>query len=225
MKYLFAPGCALILYKPHLVETIQKFLNIHYGVMELLLTCCRHTPQIAPNTQVINVCPGCDRRYRENYDKPSTISLWELLLESDSFVFPNYKSQQMTILDACPTRDQDRIHNAVRTLADKLNISVVEPAKTKRKSTCCGDTFFGQLPTEQVISNMKAKAIEMPVEDIIVYCVSCSKSMFIGGKRPRYLVDLLFAEDTIPKTYDPDQWHKELDDFIENHKNYEVKSS
>jgi hypothetical protein len=225
MKYLFAPGCALILYKPHLVEKIRKFLNIHYGDMELLLTCCRHTPQIAPDTQVINVCPGCDRRYRENYDSPSTISLWELLLENPSFVFPNYESQQMTILDACPTRDQDRIHNAVRALADKMNISVVEPTKTRRNSTCCGDTFFGKLPTEEVISKMKAKAFEMPVEDIIVYCVSCTQSMFIGKKCPRYLIDLLFAEGTIPKAYDPDQWHKELDDFIENHKNYEVKSS
>jgi hypothetical protein len=71
---------------------------------------------------------------------------------------------------------------------------------------------------------MKEKAVEMPLDDIIVYCVSCSKSMFIGGKRPRYLVDLLFAEDTIPKTYNPDQWHKELDDFIDSHKNYEVRS-
>lgn len=222
-KYLFAPGCALILYKPHLAGKIHKYLNRFYGDVELLLTCCRHTPRIPPGTQVINICPGCDRRYRENYIRPSTISLWELLLESDSFVFPDYKSQQMTILDACPTRDQDRVHNAVRALTEKMNISVVEPTKTKRKSTCCGDTFFGTLPTEQVIGKMKAKAEEMPEEDIIVYCVSCAKSMFIGEKRPKYLVDLLFAENTVPKTYDPDQWHKELDEFIETHKNYETE--
>jgi len=122
----------------------------------------------------------------------------------------------MTIIDACPTRDQDRIHFAVRALAEKMNISMVEPKKTKRKSTCCGDTFFNKLPSEQVKELMKSKAIEMPLEDIVVYCVSCSKSMFVGGKRPRYLIDLLFAEETIPKTYDPDQWHKELDEFIED---------
>jgi hypothetical protein len=225
MKYLFAPGCALYLYKPHLIEKTHKFLNSHFGDIELLLTCCRHTPQIPPGTKVINICPGCDRRYRENYNPPSTTSLWELLLERDSFVFPNYKSQPMTIIDACPTRDQDRIHGAVRALADKMNISVVEPAKTKRKSTCCGDAFFGQLPTPQVVCKMKEKASEMPVEHIIVYCVSCSKSMFVGGKQPRYLLDLLFAEDTIPGTYHPDPWHMELDEFIEAHTNYEVKTS
>ena len=54
----------------------------------------------------------------------------------------------------------------------------------------------------------------MPVEDVVVYCVSCIKSVFIGGKKPRYLIDLLFADETSPKTYEPDEWHKELNEYI-----------
>jgi len=218
MTYIFAPGCALMLYKPELATKLHKFLCSHYGPMKMLLTCCRHTPHIASGKRVINVCPGCDRRYRENYDQPSTVSLWELLSENDSFKFPDYEAQEMTIIDACPTRDQDRVHNAVRALADKMNISIIEPDRTRRKSTCCGDTFFGSLPTEQVIVKMKEKALQMPAEDIMTYCVSCSKSMFVGGRRPRYLVDLLFGHDTIPKTFEPDQWHRELDAFIDTHR-------
>ena len=216
--YIFAPGCAVYLYKPHLIERLHDFLNANYGAMDQLSTCCRHTPKIPPDTTVINICPGCDRRYRENYEDPLTVSLWELLSESDVFPFPDYRSVEMTIIDACPTRDQDRIHLAVRAMAERMNISIVEPEKTGQKSTCCGDTFFGNLPTEKVIEQMKSKAAEMPVDDILVYCVSCSKSMFIGGKRPRYLVDLLFGEDTEPQTYDPDEWHAQLDEFIESHK-------
>lgn len=104
---------------------------------------------------------------KENYINSSTISLWELLAKNDSFDFLNYNLQEMTIIDACPTRDQDRIH----------------------------------------------------MDDIIVSCVSCSKSMFVGGKKPSYLVDLLFEEETIPNTYMPKQWHEKLDKFIESHKN------
>lgn len=51
----------------------------------------------------------------------------------------------------------------------------------------------------------------------IVYCVSCSKSMFIGGKKPHYLIDLLFGEETVPKTFEPDEWHRELDEYIDAH--------
>ncbi len=218
MKYVFAPGCALYLYKPRLIDKLHDFLNTAYGKMDQLATCCRHTPRIPPDTVVINICPGCDRRYRENYENPHTVSLWELLSENDSFPFPDYKSKEMTIIDACPTRDQVRVHRAVRAVARKMNISIVEPDKTGIKSTCCGDTFFGNLPAEKVILQMKAKAAEMPLEDILVYCVSCSKSMFVGGKRPGYLVDLLFGEDTEPQTYDPDEWHAQLDEFIDSHK-------
>jgi hypothetical protein len=58
----------------------------------------------------------------------------------------------------------------------------------------------------------------MPVEDVAVYCVSCIKSVYIGGKKPRYLIDLLFADETFPKTYEPDEWHKELNEYMDQYR-------
>jgi hypothetical protein len=31
------------------------------------------------------------------------------------------------------------------------------------------------------------------------------------------VIDLLFAEETVPGTCEPDAWHKELDEFIAAH--------
>ena len=75
MQYMFAPGCALVLYKNRLVERLHEYLRGRFGEVDLLLTCCRHTPKVAVGKCVINVCPGCDRRYRQNYETPSTVSL------------------------------------------------------------------------------------------------------------------------------------------------------
>ncbi len=221
-NYILAPGCALYLYKPHLITKLHYFLYKNYDVSEQLITCCRHTPDLPEDVTVINICPGCDKRYRENYDKPRTVSLWELLMNDDDFHFPDYHSKEMTIIDACPTRDQDRIHNAVRTVLERMNISVIEPSRTKRRSTCCGDTFYGKRSIDEVERQMKMKAESMPIDDIIVYCVSCCKSMFTGGKRPKYLIDLIFSEDTIPLTTKPEEWHSELDEYIEKHRLYRV---
>ena len=131
----------------------------------------------------------------------------------------HFVSQEViqAIIDACPTRDQTRVHNAVRTLAKRMNIALVEPKNTRNKSTCCGDSCYGSIPTAKVVEQMKNKALQMPVEEVLVYCVSCAKAMFIGGKRPRYLIDLLFNEETTPQAIDPDKWHQELDAFIESH--------
>ena len=32
-----------------------------------------------------------------------------------------------------------------------------------------------------------------------------------------HLVNLLFANETVPKSYEPDEWHKELDNYIEKY--------
>ena len=64
---------------------------------------------------------------------------------------------------------------------------------------------------------MCRRAGEMPYADVAVYCVSCSKAMHIGGKRPRYIVDLLFGEPTVIGTFEPDLWHQQVDAFIETH--------
>ena len=89
MNKLFAPGCALILYKPEFVDKLHSIIKEKLGDMILLTACCKNHPELNPGTEVINICPGCDRRYRENYNDVSTISLWEILDNSDFFQFPS----------------------------------------------------------------------------------------------------------------------------------------
>jgi Fe-S oxidoreductase len=217
IKMTFAPGCALMLYKPELAEKLHKILNKNLDVTAKLMKCCQHDPDFKNKTTIINVCPGCDKRFGNDYKSTSTISLWEILADNDFFTFPDYYGRRMTILDACPTRENVKVHSAIRKVLGKMNIKVTEPKKTRTKSVCCGDSFYGLLPVEQVRELMIKRAAEMPLEEVVVYCVSCIKSVFNGGKRPQYLIDLLFADKTIPKTLDPDDWHQELKAYIEQH--------
>jgi hypothetical protein len=216
-KMVFAPGCALMLYKPELADKIHRNLCENLEITGSLLTCCQHEPDFKNKTTVINVCPGCDKRFGRDYKNCSTISFWEILADNDFFIFPDYKGKSMSILDACPVRENEIVHKAVRKVLDKMNIRLVEPKNTRTNSICCGDSFYGEIPTEKVKIQMIKRANDMPENNVVVYCVSCTKSMFIGGKKPRYLIDLLFDDNTIPKTLDPDEWHKELKQYIEEH--------
>jgi Fe-S oxidoreductase len=217
MTKLFAPGCALMLYKPDLAKHVHAWLNQALGRMDVLLTCCHNNPQFATPSQTINICPGCDKRFRLDYPNSFTVSLWEILADSDSFPFPDYHGQPMAILDACPARDQERIHHAIRVLLQRMNISVIEPRHTRATSVCCGDSLWGKAPLAQMKKQMRRRAADMPAHDVVVYCVSCIKSIHIGGKRPRYLVDLLFGEETFPQPDEPHAWHGELDAYMQVH--------
>jgi Fe-S oxidoreductase len=216
-KFVFAPGCALMLYKPDLAKKVHLMLNELFGEMDLHLTCCQHEPNLEPGTVVINICPGCNKRFANDYPHISTISLWEILAEVDSFPFPDYRGLSMSIIDACPTREQEKIHDAIRILLKKMNINVVEPKNTRSKSTCCGDSFYGLIPVEEVKELMVKRTSEMTENEVVVYCISCVKAVYNGGKNSRYLVDLLFNEETLPRTLDLDKWHEELNSFIEAH--------
>ncbi|GAA0736865.1 (Fe-S)-binding protein [Clostridium oceanicum] len=216
MKKIYAPGCALMIYKPLLGNKILDFLSKD-APMKKHLVCCRHNPNLQKGVKVINTCPGCDKRYRELYKGISTISLWEILAESETFNFPDYKGMEMSIHDACPTRSEERVHIAIRKLLKKMNIKIIEPKNTRTKAICCGDSFYGVLPIDKVKEKMKKRADEMPCEDVVVYCVSCIKSIYIGGKKPRYIVDLLFNEKTEIGTFEPNDWHNELQNFIDKH--------
>jgi hypothetical protein len=64
---------------------------------------------------------------------------------------------------------------------------------------------------------MKKRTAEMPLDEVIVYCVSCIQSVAVGGKNPRYLPDLLMGLDTTPNPLKTDAWHLLLDEYIEKH--------
>lgn len=217
MNQTFAPGCALMIYKPQFAERILRFLRDTGSEVSSHLNCCRHEPHLAPGTLVINTCAGCDRRYREMYDGITTASLWEIIDQSDSFPFPDYQGKAMSIHDACPTRTEDRVYVAVRNLLEKMNIRVVEPERTRSSAICCGDSAYGTLPVERVRELMSKRAAQMACEDVVVYCISCIKAMHIGGRRPRYMVDLLFGEETNIGEFEPDVWHEQLQQYIDEH--------
>jgi len=216
----FNPGCALSIYKPEMEHKLFKFLNENYAPLEMHNICCRHDPKIVKGSlpaRIINVCAGCDRRFRSLYDGVSTVSLWEILNNLNGFPYPDYKSAVMSIQDPCPIREKPEVHDAVRSLLRKMNINVIENSLHGTRSVCCGDDFYPSLPVEEVNEKMKQRAATMPCDNVCVYCVSCIKSMHIGGKTPRYLVDLLMGEATDPQTYDTVEWHNQLQAYIDTH--------
>ena len=89
MKILFAPGCALRVYKPELVDDLTKFLsenNIIDGTYDI---CCKSDWTIEEDVQIIDCCPGCSHQFSSR-SNVHVISLWKVLLNTDfSPVFLN----------------------------------------------------------------------------------------------------------------------------------------
>ena len=217
MKTYYNPGCALLIYKEDLALKVLEYLKTKDPKIELHTTCCHHNPSVENGSLIINTCAGCDKRFADLYDNIDTISLWEYLANDDSFPFPDYSGLTLSVHDSCPIREKSQIHEASRVLLQKMNIEIIENAQTKGNSICCGDSLYPKAPLEVIHEKMRERAQSMPCAEVCVHCVSCIKSMYIGGKKARYMVDLLFDELTEVQEYDTVKWHDQINAFIETH--------
>ena len=218
MKYLYAPGCALMAYKPHLADKLKEVVTNLYGEMDTLLSCCFTKPQLEAGTQIVTPCATCAEKYNKQYSDCSALFVLSAIAESKDFPFPDYGGQCMSIQDTCSARSHPEYLATIRRLLERMNIQLVEPAKTGQRAKCCGQVFYGKLDINKVEGQMKIRANEMPCEDVVVYCASCIMSMTVGGKQPRYILDLLFNEPTEMRNAEVDSWNKQLKHFRETHK-------
>ena len=216
-KCYFNPGCALSLYKPESEAKVLGILQKYFGPVQLHKICCHHNPRLPDGSTIINNCAGCDRRFRSMYDGVNTISLWEILDSIENLPVPDHSGLILSVHDSCSYRPKPQVHTAVRSLLKKMNVKIVESQFSGTNSICCGDNFYPKLPIEKVNEFQKMRAGQMPCQNVAVYCVSCIKSMTIGGKTAHYMVDLLLDEPTDPQDTNLETYHLALQNYIDCH--------
>lgn len=216
-KCWFNPGCAMSIYKPHLIEPMLSLLQEHFGGIKHHNVCCRHEPNLPVGATIINNCAGCDRRFRSEYKGLQTITFWEILDSMEGVKLPDYHGLTVSVHDSCSFRQKPQVHTAVRSILRKMNIKIVESEYSGMKSICCGDNFYSHIANERVAELQKRRADQMPCVHVAVYCIGCVHSMTAGGKLPLYLPDLIFGYETEPMTNTLDEYHKDLSQYIAAH--------
>ncbi len=209
------PGCATILYKPKIRDLIYNMLLKYYPKIKIHDTCCHHSHKLPKDSIIINICSGCDSRFRNMHNDVKTISLWEVLDSIEELELPNYKGLTLSVHDSCGYKDREEEHLALRNVLGKMNIDIIESEFSGARSICCGDNFYGKISIDKLNELQKKRAKQMPCEEVAVQCVTCIKSMAIGNKIPRYVPDLLLNQRTELQTLDMDLYHKELKCLIE----------
>ncbi len=216
-KCYWNPGCAMNIYNPDLSEEILKILNKNFGHVKSHNICCQHEPQLEKGSTIINNCAGCDRRFRSLYDGIQTISLWEILDTIQDLKLPDHSGLTVSVQDSCSYREKPDEQRALRSVLKKMNIDIVESDFSGKNAICCGDSAYGKVSLEKLHELQKKRASQMPCQNVAVQCVTCIKSMAIGGKTPHYLPNLILNKNTDIQTLDMVAYHDELQAYIDVH--------
>ncbi len=189
----------------------------HFGDVKLHELCCQHDPKLPKGSTIINNCAGCDRRWRSEYEGIQTISLWEVLDSIEEIEFPNHSGLLVSVHDSCSYRERPDEQIALRNVLRKMKIEINESEFSGARAICCGDSAYGKVSIEELHKLQKRRADQMPCKNVAVQCVTCIKSMAIGGKTPQYLPDLFLNETTELQDLDMVSYHNELQEYIDKH--------
>ena len=208
------PGCAALAQPPLAIEELFSPSNarmFHKLAYELYILSEPDSEEANLAMILLNVALNLDNR--AGYIFPDVLNLCSQFVEKDYSAAVDWAFKTYTDDKA----DLEVTKRAVRYLLEKMNIEVVETKASGTRSVCCGDDFYPKLSIEKIHKFMKKRADSMPCEDVCVYCISCIKSLHIGGKTPRHLIDLLMFEPTDPQIYDTVKWHDQLQEYIDEH--------
>ena len=215
-QYVFFPGCQLSGSSPEQVEKVYDYLTEKLsGGVALMLRCCGAPADWAGDQtlfqssleilttelesigkpQLIVACSTCHSVFRERF--PGVISLWELMADLDlpvqSAAVKNGK--KLAVQDACTTRNEPIIQDAVRNILTKLGCEVEELPYSKERTKCCGFGGLTSFANPELAKKIVEDRISESSTDYVAYCAMCRDNFAAKGKRTVHLLDLIFGTD------------------------------
>lgn len=218
----YLPSCKVKTRHKEASLKIQEYLN-NNGVE--VLGCCKLSQEIfKKGDTVITNCTSCAIITDECSPNVKEISLYEYLLEENSFKWPNYNGENITVQDCLRTIHKPQLQLAVRSCLEKMNIKPIEIKDNFDKSRFDGlfcyrkmsdvnkkfaPVYFSEYEKEYVKKvekdigeeYMKEWCKQYTTDRIVVYCNSCLEGIKIGGANGVHLVELI-ANVTELQEYD-----------------------
>ena len=170
--------------------------------------------ELHPGDVVYSLCHNCTNIIAEQHEGVNALSLWELIDEDESFVYPDYSGWKVTVQDCWRTRDRSGEQAAVRSILKKMNIEYIEAKEHHEKTDFCGSTLYRPqriqnaqyapkhyveqaagkfLPhsEEEQLALMQAYCSQFTTDTVVCYCHYCLEGLLQGGVDGRHLAHLI----------------------------------
>jgi len=238
-KEYYVASCVFTSRFPQLSDKIQRYLRERYDMP--IVRCCipkyklkeyeekmpeqyrsgwRSLPDCATfgaGDVVYSVCHNCSNIIEETRSGVKTVSLWELILLDDSFVYPDFSNMKVTVQDCWRSKERHSEQLAVRSLLKKMGIDFVELNENMNRTEFCGNSLYKPQPArnpklaplhyevnaqgkflphtiEEQEKIMKEYCKQFSTDDVICYCHYCLEGLLMGGVNGKHIAELLFDE-------------------------------
>lgn len=211
---IFFPGCSLTGTRPE--QTVKAFEVLQRSVPNagMVLDCCTKPSHDLGKEEyfhamfgemkqflvdngiktVLVACPNCDKVFSEYAPEFATRTIYEFLDANEMPETP-LVSGTVNIHDPCVSRFSSPIHDAVRSLAKKKGLTVVETEHSRETTLCCGEGgAVGCISPELAQGWGKQRASEAAGSRTVAYCAGCANFLATHGPT-NHILDLVFAPE------------------------------
>lgn len=213
MNPFFFPGCKVKATFPTESKKLEEYILKKYNIEPI--GCCRIKHQVlVPHDTAIVVCNNCAAIIEEN-TKANIMSIYEIIDDDHEFTFPDYHGEKITIQDCWIAYEKRKVQEAVRSLLQKMNFSIVELSENYEKTKFCGVNLlspctesnaklahkryvedfphmFTPMTEKEQINHFRNHCSQVKTERVVCYCRSCKEGIIMGGKQGVHMLELLF---------------------------------
>lgn len=164
--FVYLPSCKFTQGFPEASRKIREYLAKRDGVR--VAGCCSiAVKEMTAQDIAVTVCMSCAGIVRETGGQGNVISIWEYLLQDESYPWPDFGGEAITLQDCWRARNDDALLDAVRECMRRMNIAVVELVENRKN--CGFDGVWRMNPLPPAAMNRapgffgEAAAAQMPV--------------------------------------------------------------
>ena len=237
MKSYYIASCLFTARFPEVSLAIQHYIEKRHNIQ--IVRCCIPNFRVKPNEEripsgdareawkklpvsaglepgdvVYSLCHNCTNIVEEQNEGVHALSLWELIDQDETFIYPDYAGLRATIQDCWRSRERTGEQEAVRSILKKMHIDYVEIPNNRDKADFCGSTLYREQPAknaryaprhyveqaagkflphsdEEQIAIMRDYCRQYKTDAVVCYCHYCLEGLLQGGVDGRHLAHLI----------------------------------
>ncbi len=213
-KFLFFPGCQLSASSPENVKNTYSYLMEQLrGGVGLMLRCCGAPTDWAGrkeafsevvsefesqwigmgSPELIVACSTCYSVFKTHLPHIKMQSLWEVL---DTVGLPDSTRMEpftVAVHDPCTSRHEERIHQSVRRILQRLGYEISELPLSRDRTECCGYGGLMYFANRDLAEKVMQRRIAESPHEYLAYCAMCRDHFRSKGKPTWHLLDLIFG--------------------------------
>ena len=214
-RYVFFPGCQASAIAPETVRAAYEDLCSRLeGGVALMLGCCgaicdwagryemyddtkefidRELAKLGDPVMIAG-CPTCKKELL-GHEGAQVVGIWDILNEIGLPEGAEGLGRPAALHDSCGARGDEGTQKAIRTIAEKLGVELVDTAYSGDRSPCCGYGGLTAYANREVAKEMTEKCLERSEEPYISYCMACRDRFAREGRESRHILELVYGTD------------------------------